>query len=78
MNISELENKLKNMSIDKTSYSINSDFENEQYCLERIGGKWRCYYFERGLITNEIYFDSEREACEYFYYILSSDPTVKL
>ncbi len=77
MNINELKKKLENLGINDQTYSLDNDIEDEQYCLENNGGKWHYYYSERGQKTGERSFDSESDACEHMYSIVTSDPTVK-
>lgn len=39
----------------------------ESYCIRNMDGKWKVYFLERGKAFNERIFDTEQEACEFFY-----------
>lgn len=71
MNIKELKRTLnKNKNIPKEEFSIINggyQFPNETFCLNITKEKFECYYSERGKKTGLKEFDSEDEACEYFY-----------
>lgn len=68
MNISELETKLAHSSRPKNAYCLTGGLPNEAYCIEqRSDGKWNTYYSERGLRTGLKTFDTEDEACDYFF-----------
>jgi len=77
VDITELQNKLNDLVIQKRAYSLGKGFDDEQYCLEKIGNKWHYYYSERGQKAGEKIFETEHDACEYIYLVLSDDPTVK-
>jgi len=74
-NVFELKKRLNLFGVDKNSYSIEKNLEDEKYCLEKIGEKWYFYYGERGLRTGQQIFDTEHDACEYMYSQLINDPT---
>jgi len=68
MNLSELETKLANSSLPDDAYSLTGGLPNEAYCIEQTpDGKWHTYYSERGLRTGLKTFDTEDEACDYFF-----------
>lgn len=68
MTIYELEKKLKDIRVPSDSYSImQGGLPNETYCLSYESGKWIVYYSERGDRSGLTAFESESEACAYFY-----------
>ncbi len=77
MNFQELEKKLAAIGVNDCTYSLGKNFNDEQYCLEKINKKWHYYYSERGLRTGGKIFKSESEACKYLFSILEKDPSVK-
>lgn len=70
MNILQLEQKLKELSVRKDSYSLYGGFPNEAYCVSQFENTWEVYYSERGLKTNMKIFSDEASACEYFFHLL--------
>ncbi|MFM2482553.1 hypothetical protein [Celerinatantimonas sp. YJH-8] len=76
MNVSQLKAKLTELGVKDRTYSICDEIGDEQYCLERSGIRWFCFYSERGQRTGEKVFGNENDACVYFYTLLSNDPTV--
>ncbi|MBR1120420.1 hypothetical protein JQ628_02745 [Bradyrhizobium lablabi] len=77
MKIKELEKALLERGVRARSFSIDGAGEDEeQYRLERSGGRWWCaYYYERGNRNEVREFPSEEEACDYFLELVLSDPT---
>lgn len=69
----ELEKKLNVSNIDKLAYDLNGGLPNEAYCIEKIGEKWVTYYSERGQRTSLKKFETEQEACQYFWDWLRND-----
>lgn len=74
MNVKDLIDKLnKNTKIPKEAFSIidgGYQFPSETYCLNIVNDKFEYYYSERGMKTGLKKFDTENEACEYFYNLL--------
>lgn len=74
MNVKDLIDKLnKNTKIPKDAFSIidgGYQFPSETYCLNTVDNKFEYYYSERGIKTGLKKFDTENEACEYFYNLL--------
>ena len=62
-----LERKLNELNIDKRAYDLNGGLPNETYCIEESNGKWYTYYSERGKRTSFNSFETEEEACQYFW-----------
>jgi hypothetical protein len=67
MNKDELNKLLMNSNIPKDLYSLEGGFPNEALCLNNEDGKWEVYYSERGIKSQLEKFNSEEEACNYFY-----------
>jgi len=67
MRLTELEFTMATLPVPKDAYSLVGGLPNEAYCIERIDSSWRVYYSERGNRSSLRSFDSEEEACEYFY-----------
>lgn len=67
MRKSELLEILKKEKVSPNSYSLNGGLPNEAYCLNKVNGTWEVYYSERGRKTGLKTFDSEDEACNYFF-----------
>lgn len=51
-------------------YSLNGGLPNESFCLNKEDDVWEVYYSERGVKSQLKRFESEEEACEYFYKII--------
>ncbi|HDR7633544.1 MULTISPECIES: hypothetical protein [Bacillus] len=67
MRKNELEQKLLQEEVPKDLYSLKGGLPNESYCFNEQNGVWKVYYNERGTKSNLKTFNSETEACEYFY-----------
>lgn len=67
MKKNELERKLKSESIPEQFYSLKGGLPNEALCLNQENGKWEVYYSERGIKTGLKTFESEDDACDFFY-----------
>ncbi len=67
MKIQELEKKLIEMNIATNAYSLKGGLPNEAFCIGKEDVKWEVYYSERGSKANRNEFESEDEACEFFY-----------
>ena len=67
MNKIELEQRLRNENIDRNSYWLDSGLPNEAHCLGKNGDIWEVYYSERGRKTGLKTFNTEEEACIYFF-----------
>jgi hypothetical protein len=71
MTLAELAIKLCNSGVPEDAYSLSGGLPNEAYCLEKTGCKWHVYYSERGSRTGLKSFDSEEEACDYLFRLLT-------
>jgi len=58
---------LTDSNIPKDTYSLDGGLPNEAYCLNQNGDRWEVYYSERAQKTGLKIFETESEACEYFY-----------
>lgn len=68
MNKQKLIIKLKRARIPDYLYNLDEvGRDDERLCLKKINDKWNVYYCERGVMTTNILFDSEDEACEFIY-----------
>ncbi|MBD8138040.1 hypothetical protein [Peribacillus frigoritolerans] len=63
----ELEKLLIKDNVPKNLYSLNGGLHNEVLCLNKRDNILEVYYSERGLKSNLKKFDTEDDACEYFY-----------
>lgn len=62
-----LEKLLIEDNVPKSLYSLNGGLPNEVLCLNKRDNILDVYYCERGLKSNLKKFDTEDDACEYFY-----------
>jgi hypothetical protein len=67
MKYRELKQRLIDENIPQYSYSVDTEYPNEAFCLIQKNGKWQVYYSERGHKTGLKEFFIEDEACDYFY-----------
>lgn len=67
MNKDDLEKKLREKGIPQDAYMLSRGFPNEKFCFSNEGNTWEVYYSERGMKTNLKKFNTEEDACEYFY-----------
>lgn len=67
MKKNELEQKLITENVNPYSYSLDGGLPNEAFCLGENGSVWEVYYSERGSKTGLKTFQTEDEACDYFY-----------
>jgi len=72
MNSNQLKVKILEENFPENSYSLLSSAKDETLCLQCVKSNWIVFYSERGLQTNKKIFDSEDEACSYFYQELSA------
>lgn len=67
MTKNELRLDLIKYQVPKEVYSLDGGRPNEVYCLGNLNGKWETYYSERGIKSDKEEFNTENEACNYFY-----------
>ena len=78
MKIPELRGALAALGVQRRAVSIDGvEVAEEQYRLERDGGFWTAYYYERGNKNELLHFADEEEACEHFLRIVRNDPTTR-
>ena len=57
------------------NYSLDGP-RDDALCPEEVrAGEWRVYYFERGIRRDDVSFESEAGACEYFRSVVENDPS---
>jgi hypothetical protein len=54
------------LNIDPNSYCLDDGYSNEALCLHNNYGKWSIYYSEKGLRTDEKFYNNEDDACKEF------------
>ena len=68
MNRDKLEKLLKKEKIRSDFYAITSPYPNHQcLCLTNENKKWQVYFAERGKKWHLQEFNTEEDACVYFY-----------
>lgn len=72
MDVTELRTRLKEQRIPEDAYTLLSKEKSESLCLQEIEGRWVVFYSERGMRTNQKYFDEEDLACHHFLLTISS------
>jgi hypothetical protein len=77
MNLPELMHRFKEAGVRQDAYSFEPSTANEQYCLARIGSAWVTYYAERGGRTSMREFETEEEACSFFFAWVTNDPSAQ-
>jgi hypothetical protein len=71
MNKKELRKLLIAENIRVDWYSLDGELIPDRTVLGQSGNGWRVFYFgDRGEISEDKYFKSETEACEYLYKLL--------
>lgn len=67
MTVNELKNKLDEIGVSEDLYSIMlGGLPNDRLCIVKEE-MWQVYYSERGRKVGQKFFETEGEACEYFY-----------
>lgn len=67
MKVNELKSKLDEIGVSRDLYSIMvGGLPNERLCIVK-DEMWQVYYSERGNKVGQKVFETEEEACEYFY-----------
>ncbi|MGN0693424.1 MAG: hypothetical protein ACI4LK_00730 [Lentihominibacter sp.] len=68
MTLEELKIKLQAFNVPTNLYSITTGgLPNERLCIINEGGMWQVYYGERGIKSGLKSFETENEACDYFW-----------
>ena len=64
MTIHKLRKILENCHVPRNYYMICEKGNNDQrICLEQNNGKWLVYYTERGVMFDQVVFETESDAC---------------
>lgn len=76
MLVNELKDKLDEIGVPQGLYSIMiGGLPNERLCIVKEE-MWQVYYSERGKKAGQKFFETEEEACEYFYRKLKRYSTI--
>lgn len=76
MLVKELKNKLNEIGVPQDLYSImTGGLPNERLCIVQAE-MWQVYYSERGKKAGLKFFETEEEACEYFYETMKRFSTI--
>lgn len=74
MDVKELINKLEELKVPKSYYSINGNLSSDIYVLNQVYHYWEFFYFdEKGNTNNYRKFDNENDACIFFYNKLKAE-----
>lgn len=78
MTLSELRDLLacRNVKPEAVCFGSVGVEQTESYCIERVGGVWEVYYYERGEKGGLACFADEDRACRYFLALLEDDESV--
>ncbi|MDD6481802.1 MAG: hypothetical protein PUF65_06005 [Lachnospiraceae bacterium] len=73
MTVFELRRELERRGIKAFEYNLDGKGRtDERICLAEKDGKWEVYYAERGVKTTDEYFDTQEEACQFIYDMLTN------
>ena len=68
MTIEKLEDKLNDLGVEKSQYSLSGELNSDAIILNKNYNVWEVFYLdEKGNRNNEKNFDTESEACFYIY-----------
>jgi hypothetical protein len=67
MNKEELKNLLKKHNIPKLSYWLDGGMPDERLCLDYFDDEWCVFYSQRGMRSGLMKFQTEEDACDYFW-----------
>lgn len=74
MTIETLQIELDKLGVPPRFYSINGHLSSDTYILNQVYNYWEYFYFdEKGCATGYRKFESESDACEYFYQRLKNE-----
>lgn len=71
MKIKELQEKLNELGVPKSYYSLKKGME-EKFYLIKNKNQWEYFFLERGIKTDRNTFFSEDEACDFFLRYIKS------
>lgn len=79
VNRDELRRALEREGVRPTAYSVDPDrLSDDVYCLAITAGGWSVWFAERGERRDEVFFETEDEACDELLLRVVSDPTTRL
>lgn len=68
MRIEDIKEKLVELQVDSTYYSLNEGLKSDALILNIFHNNWEVFYMdEKGSKHDELIFNNENEACEYIY-----------
>ncbi len=74
MNVRELKMELDRLGVPPRFYSINGHLSSDTHILNQVYDYWESFYFdEKGRTTGYKKFESEDDACAYFYQVLQDE-----
>jgi hypothetical protein len=78
VNRDELRNALEREGVQPTAYDLDPNrLSDETYCLAIVPGEWSVWFAERGNRNDEVFFETEDEACAELLLRVISDPTTR-
>ena len=75
--VTELQKVFERENIRAHAYDLNGSNVGEQYVMELRPDGWSVYYSERGGKNDEMWFDTEAEACRELMQRVLRDPTTR-
>jgi hypothetical protein len=80
MGINELKKKLVQYRVPQWAYSLKGGLPKSDhhaiYCLGSAKGRWQTYTTEKGVTESLRLWDTETEACTFFYQWITSDTVI--
>ena len=74
MTIETLQIELDKLGVPRNFYSINGNLVSDTYILNQVYTQWEYFYFdEKGHTRNYRKFESENDACRFFYQVLENE-----
>lgn len=78
VNRDELRIALEREGVQPTAYDLEPGrLSEERYCLAIVPGGWSVWFAERGRRNNEMFFETEDEACAELLLRVVTDPTTR-
>ena len=78
MNRDELRAALEREGVRPTSYDLEPNrLSEDAHCLAIVSGGWSVWFAERGKRNDEVFFETENEACDELLLRVVSDPTTR-
>ena len=74
MTVKELQIALDKLGVPQSFYAINGHLSPDTHMLNRVHAYWEYFYFdEKGHTRNYRKFESENDACRFFYQVLEEE-----